>query len=299
MEQVLRGSVCGFHSLSTCYLSTCYLQTMFDLPAYLDRIGLPAPVTPDAEGLQRLQRAHRLAIPFESLDIPLGRPIAIDTGSVFAKLVTARRGGFCFEHNRLFGDALAAIGFTTRPLLARVWLGAEDVPPLTHCLSLVTIDGQAWIADAGFGGSYVPVLPLVEGAAAVASDGARFRLGREATYGWLLDREGQAGTTDGRAAGPGPQPQFSFTLATVFDADLALGSHWAATHSDSRFVRHRVVTLILPRGFASLIDRHYRHRAEDEEDAGEIADPEVYRQRLRLTFGIDLSAEEVAALGLY
>lgn len=272
---------------------------MFDLPAYLHRIGLPAGVTPDAEGLQRLQRAHRLAIPFESLDVALGRPIAIDSDAVFAKLVAARRGGFCFEHNRLFGDALAALGFDARPLLARVWLGAEDVPPLTHCLTLVTVDGQAWVADAGFGGSYIPVLPLVEGAAAVASDGARFRLGRDETYGWLLDREGPAGTTDGRAAGPGPQPQFSFTLAAVFDADLALGSHWAATHPDSRFVRHRIVSLVLPHGFASLLDRHCRHRVDDNEKAGDITDPRDYRQRLSLIFGIDLSDEEVAALALF
>lgn len=272
---------------------------MFDLPAYLHRIGLADGVTPDGEGLQRLQRAHRLAIPFESLDVALGRPIAIDSDAVFAKLVAARRGGFCFEHNRLFGDALAALGFDGRPLLARVWLGAEDVPPLTHCLTLVRIDGQEWIADAGFGGSYTPVLPLVEGVAAVASDGARFRLGRDGTYGWLLDRDGPAGATDGRAAGPGPQPQFSFTLAPVFDADLALGSYWAATHADSRFVRHRIVSLVLPNGFISLLDRHCRLRAGDEEYAGDLADPRDYRLRLSRSFGIDLAEEEVAALGLF
>jgi len=92
----------------------------FDLSAYLDRIGLKQPPPATAEGLAQVQRAHRLAIPFENLDVILGRGIRIDSASVFAKLVTARRGGYCFEQNRLFEDALIALGFTVRPLLARV-----------------------------------------------------------------------------------------------------------------------------------------------------------------------------------
>ena len=270
----------------------------FDLAAYLDRIRLPARVTVDAEGLARLQRAHRLAIPFENLDVPLGRPIQIDSGSVFAKLVTARRGGFCFEHNRLFGDALTELGFAHRPLLARVWLGATETPPLTHAVSLVRADGQHWIADPGFGGSYAPVMPLADGAEADAPDGARFRLAAK-DDGWTLWREGPGGSTDGRDAGPGWRRQYQFTLADVVDADLAMGSHWAATAPGSRFVRQSVVSVVLPHGFASLIDRRYQRRAGGDETAGEVTDARVYRMRLSLMFGIDLTPDEVAGLGLF
>ena len=271
---------------------------MFDLPAYLARIQLSARVTPDAAGLQRLHRAHRLAIPFENLDVALGRPIAIDSAHVFAKLVTARRGGFCFEHHRLFADALAAFGFEARPLLARVLLGDVVDPPLNHALSLVTIAGEAWIADAGFGGSYAPAMPLTDGVVADAPDGARFRLTRDGE-GWTLWRDGPEGSTDGRWTGEGWQPQYGFTLDAVHDADLAEASHWSATAPASRFVRYRVVTLPLPRGFASLVDRRYRRRAGDAETGGEITDPRVYRMRLSLMFGIDLTKEEVAALSLF
>ena len=270
----------------------------FDLGAYLARVQLPARVTLDAAGLARLQRAHRLAIPFESLDVALGRPIAIDSASVSAKLVGAKRGGFCFEQNRLFGDALDALGFAHRPLLARVWLGASETPPLTHVVSLVTVDGQDWLADPGFGGSYAPVMPLVDGAEADAPDGARFRLAHDAGE-WALWREGPGGSTDGRANGPGWQRQYSFLLGEVFPADLAMGSHWSATAPESRFVRHRVVSIVLPHGFASLIDRDYRRRAGADETAGEVTDARVYRMRLSLMFGIDLTPEEVAGLGLF
>ena len=271
---------------------------MFDLDAYLARIALPARVTLDAAGLARLQLAHRLAIPFEDLDVLLGRGVRIDTASVFAKLVTAKRGGYCFEHNRLFLDALHALGFAGRPLLARVWLGADRTPPLTHTLSLVTIDGAEWIADAGFGGSYAPPMPLVDGAEATAPDGARFRLIREEER-WMLLREGDPHTTDGRSAGPGLQRQYSFNTVAVADADLALSNHWTSTAPGTRFTTHAIVGIVLPHGFATLTNKQYRRKTGGASSEGEITDPRVYRLRLSMMFGIDLTADEIAALDLF
>jgi N-hydroxyarylamine O-acetyltransferase len=275
----------------------------FDLDLYLERIRLAERPQPDAAGLLALQRAHRLAIPFENLDVILGRGIRVDSEGVFAKLVTAKRGGYCFEHNRLFGDALDALGFTARPLLARVWLGAEHVPPLTHAISLVTIDGQEWIADTGFGGSYAPPMPLADGETADAPDGARFRLGRDPLYGWMLERHGDPGTTDGRTPFADPElhhgAQYSFSLEPVFPADMALGNHWTSTAPGTRFTTLRIVSQVLPNGFASLTDRSYKRRNGDSEASGEITDPRVYRMRLSMMFGIDFTVEEVAALGLF
>jgi N-hydroxyarylamine O-acetyltransferase len=271
---------------------------MFALDGYLARLRLGARPSPDAAGLDLLQRAHRQAIPFENLDVRLGRGISLAPDAVFAKLVTARRGGYCFEHNRLFGDALTALGFAHRPLLARVWLAADGVPPLTHTLSLVTIDGREWVADAGFGGTDTPVLPLADGAEGQAPDGARFRLAREGG-GWMLYRDGDPATTDGRDTAPGWRPQYGFDLAEVFPADLLLANHWTATAPASRFVRQTVVSIVLPHGLAALTDRRYRRRAGAEDVAGEIDDPRVYRMRLSLMFGIDLTREEVAGLRLF
>ncbi|MEO9133110.1 MAG: arylamine N-acetyltransferase [Sphingomonas sp.] len=272
---------------------------MFDLDAYLARIALNAPPAANAAGLATLQRAHRLAVPFENLDVILGRAIRIDSESVFAKLVTARRGGYCFEHNRLFLDALAALGFAARPVLARVWLSASETPPLTHVLSLVTIGGEDWIADPGFGGSYSPVMPLADDAEVEAPDGARFRLARNAVHGWMLARDGHPGTTDGRASGTGFLPQYSFTLAQVWDSDLAMGNLWSFAAPQSRFRQVRIASLVLPRGLTSLTDRTLRCRAGEEETVVEITDPGSYRLRLGEVFGIELTAEEAAALGLF
>ncbi len=276
---------------------------MFDLDAYLARIDLPARPTRDLAGLARVQRAHRLAIPFENLDVILGRGIAIEPTPVFAKLVGARRGGYCFEHNRLFGDALSALGFVHRPLLARVWLGVDldrgPVPPLTHTFSLVETGDEAWIADPGFGGTYAPVMPLRDGAEEVAPDGARFRLTRREGLGWLLERQGSPMGTDGRAQGDGWEPQYSFTTAPVVAADLALGNWWTSTAPGTRFTTLRLASIVLPHGFATLTDTRYRRSAATEQAEATITDPRVYRMRLAMMFGIGLSVAEVEQLDLF
>ena len=272
----------------------------FDLPAYLARIGLHEPPPADADGLATLQRAHRQAIAFENLDIILGRPIAIDSKAVFAKLVSARRGGYCFEHNRLFLDALAALGIAARPLLARVWLGASIVPPKTHTLSLLTIAGRDWIADCGFGGSYTPPMALEDGAEAQTADGASHRLRRDPEHGWMLERHGRPEHTDGRGAGhEGWLPQYSLTCEPVWAADLALSNHWTSTGPASRFVAAPIVSIVLPRGFATLTGRHYRRTTVAEATSGDLASARAYRVRLSMLFGIDLATEEVEQLGLF
>jgi len=270
----------------------------FDLQAYFERIRLADLPACDLDGLAAVQRAHRLAIPFENLDIRLGRGVRVDSDSVFAKLVTAKRGGYCFEQNRLFADALTALGFTLRPLLARVWLGATGTPGLTHMVLLVTIDGQDWIVDAGFGGSYSPPMPLIDGAETSAPDGALFKLVTD-HRGWVLLRAGNSAATDGRGTGAGWVEQYSFTLAEVAPIDLVMANHWTSTAPNTRFVDLIVVSICLPRGFASLTDRAYRRHAGGEDNEGEITDPRIYRMRLSMMFGIDLTTEEVARLGLF
>jgi N-hydroxyarylamine O-acetyltransferase len=116
-------------------------------------------------------------------------------------------------------------------------------------------------------------------------------------HGWTLARRGPIATTDGRRAGDDEwQPQFSFTLATVHDADLAMGNWWSQSHPTSRFTRVAIASIVLPHGFATLADHRYRRSAAGQDTEGEITDPRVYRMRLGLLFGIELSAEEAGTL---
>ena len=275
-----------------------------DLDRYFARIGMENRPEATPEGLAVLQAAHRQAIGFENLDIPLGRGIRIDGVSVFDKLVAKERGGYCFEQNRLYADALTALGIANRPLLARVRLGNPMgiTPPRTHVLLLVELDGRQWIADAGFGGSFVPPLPLEDGAEATTADGAGHRLRKTGIAGslvgeWLLERAGPANATDGRSAPHGDwQPQYTFDLGEVAPDDLEQGNHWTSTRPDTRFTTLRVASIALPEGFAALTDRQMTVYSGGTSETRTIADVADYARTL---FRIALAEEDAARLGLF
>ncbi|HEY4248403.1 MAG TPA: arylamine N-acetyltransferase [Lacunisphaera sp.] len=125
-----------------------------DLPAYFARIGYTGSHTADLEALHAITRHHATSIPFENLDVLLGRGIDVSPAAVERKLVREQRGGYCFEQNHLLLLALRALGFDAVPVSARVrWQHPRDfIPPRTHLFLRVTIAGEPWLTDVGFGG---------------------------------------------------------------------------------------------------------------------------------------------------
>lgn len=119
---------------------------------YLQRIGFEhASLSVDAESLRLLQLSHLLAVPFENLDIHWKRPIKLDLDAFFRKVVEERRGGFCYELNGLFDELLRSLGFSTRLISARVFNGTSHGPEYDHAAIIVTIGGEEYLADVGFG----------------------------------------------------------------------------------------------------------------------------------------------------
>lgn len=260
------------------------------LTPYFHRISLPRPVHVDVAGVGDIQRAHRAAIAFENFDIRLGRGIDLAPERVFDKLVIQRRGGYCFEHNGLFGRVLTALGLSVTPLLARVWLGLADdapPPPRTHLILAVTIAGRAWLADAGFGAAGTAVMPIEDGAEAIGADGVPFRLRRDGPDGWMLERGDRRG---------GWLRQYGFSADPVWPADIAMANHYTASAPESRFVRTVVLSRLTPGAdFISLVDR----RLSLPEGAADLPDAGAYRRAVAERFGLALSDGDVARLGLY
>src|SRR6185312_3959202 len=199
-----------------------------DLHAYLERIGVRAPVAPNVQILRAIISAHVATIPFENLDPFLGISPALDIASVQRKLVHDHRGGYCFEQNRLLSDALRAIGFQVTGLAARVlWGQSEDaITARTHMLLRVEAEGKSWLADVGFGGN-TPTAPLefvpdVE----QATPHEPFRLIRRDDTDWRL----QLFATDAW------QTLYRFDLQPQFAADYRISNYWTSTHPDSHFV---------------------------------------------------------------
>ncbi len=129
------------------------MSAPIDLDAYLARIGYTGPREPTLDTLHAVSMHHPTSIPFENLDVLLGRPIALTPEALMAKLVQARRGGYCFEQNNLLLLALRALGFNASLLGARVRgsILREEIPYRTHIIVKVTLPEGEFLADAGLG----------------------------------------------------------------------------------------------------------------------------------------------------
>ena len=123
-----------------------------DVSAYLNRINYTTQVETDKDTLFRLQKAHLLSVPFENLDIHYKIPIILEKDSFFNKIVTQKRGGFCYELNGLFYELLKAIGFQVHRVSARVHgKDGEYSQEYDHMALLVILDKEKYLVDVGFG----------------------------------------------------------------------------------------------------------------------------------------------------
>ena len=230
-------------------------MTALDLQAYLRRIGYQGAVEPTRRVLEALHLAHATHIPFENLDILLGRPIALDLASLQAKLVARSRGGYCFEHNLLFAAVLREFGFEPTLLAARVRFRTTAVLPRTHMLLLVEGEGSRWLADVGFGGEGL-LLPVPFGNGEEARHYAwTYRVIEEAGAGtWILQSRRNDAWLD----------LYAFTLEPQQAVDYEIANHYMSTHPDSRFVQ--TLTVQLPGTQRRMILRN-RDLIEDRGDA--------------------------------
>ena len=123
-----------------------------DIDAYLDRLGVARPASPDLATLRHLQERHLAAVPFENLSSHLGEPVVLAEDALFAKIVGRRRGGFCYELNGLFAALLRALGYDASLRAAQVFRPDGTVgPPLDHAAIVVSLDAEDWLVDVGFG----------------------------------------------------------------------------------------------------------------------------------------------------
>lgn len=130
-----------------------------NLNAYFERIGFAGSIAPTLATLETITALHPAAIPFENLSPLLGLPVWLDLKSIQSKLVTDRRGGYCFEHNLLLAAVLRELDFSVKQLAARVVWADPDAKKADHMLLLVDISGATYLVDVGFGGS-TPTAPL-------------------------------------------------------------------------------------------------------------------------------------------
>ena len=214
---------------------------MLDTKAYLERINYHGPLAPTAETLRALQVAHLLTVPFENLSIHSGQPILLEDEALFTKIVTNRRGGFCYEANGLFAALLRALGFDVVMLSAEVANAeGEFGPDFDHMALMVQLE-QRWLVDVGFGDSFLEPLLLDE--RNEQQQGKRaYRIIPDGNYLVLM----------GRDEGEDWKAQYRFTLRPHVYADYVEMCHYHQTSPESHFTQSRICSRATAEGRVTL-----------------------------------------------
>lgn len=217
----------------------------FDLDAYLDRIGLSRGALPEdrAELLSLVHYRHITHIPFENVDVFCGKGVDTAPEAVFDKLVTRRRGGYCFEMNCLLEQGLRALGFNVYGVLARVHSGAgTGWTGYTHRMNIAQADGRRYVCDVGFGGDCF-VLPLI------------FEAGTEQTAGRHVYRIVRGEQTEWSVQilrGSSFEDMLGFDDRRAMDDDFAICSFYTSSHPSSVFRHMLMINLFTENGRRSL-----------------------------------------------
>jgi N-hydroxyarylamine O-acetyltransferase len=250
---------------------------VFDPASYLTRIGFSGLAEPNFETLRRLHLAHIHTVPFENLDISLRRTIVCEEERFLHKIIHQRRGGFCYELNGAFAALLRTLGFGVTLLSGRFRRAdGSSGPEFDHMALLVDL-GEPWLADVGFGDSFLEPLRL-QPDLIQEQYGHSFRITESERVMTLERREPDS---DWKA-------QVHFALVPHQLAEYAGMCHYHQTSSDSHFTRQRICTLATPDGRITLSDLKLIRTTGKTREEKMLKDEGEWHSALEQYFGVKL-----------
>src|SRR5262249_53164072 len=154
------------------------------------------------------------------------------------------------------------------------------VLPRTHMLLKVDVDGDAWLADVGFGGDgLLGPVPLRAGALA-RQYAWTYRVVTDGPDLWVLQALRQGAWHD----------LYSFTLDPQYFVDYEVANYYVSTHPASTFVQK--LTAQRPTPEVRYVVRDYEY-VEDRGEAATtrtLADDDELRNVLAESFGLTFPA---------
>lgn len=257
--------------------------------AYLDLLECELrPGGVDADALRALQSAHVAHVPYETLDIVLGRPPGIDPLDSVTRIVGGR-GGYCYHLNGAFSALLSWLEVdVTRHVAGVQGRGQERPGTNANHLGLTarTPDGREWLVDVGLGDGPTAPLPLVAGEHEQL--GFRYRLARadRAPDVWRFEHD-RRGSFEG----------FDVAVEAAEMADFAAMHAFLST--ESGFAR----TITVQRRIGSTVEVLrgcvYTETTVDASTVSEVTDPDAWWDLVVTHFGLgyhDVPVEEREAL---
>lgn len=212
---------------------------------YLQRIEYSHALSADLSTLCGLQWAHLTHIPYENLDILAGIPLSLSTEDLFHKIVTEKRGGYCFELQGLYGELLKSCGFQVAQYAARFMDEEGIVQMRRHRILVVQIGGTRYLTDVGIR-SESPRIPLKLVYDEVQTDNiCDYRFRRDAFYGWVLCQ---------KERGKAWKTIYGFTEEPQIDDDFVMPSFYCEKHPDSTFNKFMKISIFSGKSNFTLVN---------------------------------------------
>ncbi len=252
---------------------------ILNVQAYLNRIGLQKPPSVTLEGLKKLHRCHLFKIPFENLDIELGNKIVLDLERLEHKIINKKRGGFCYELNGLFSQLLRQLGFKVKTIAARVY-GKDRKPGLefAHMALLVSLNKEQWLADVGFGRSFLEPLAFKINILQTDPTG-RYKILKTGDSKYVLLWEDNNKQT---------VAQYIFSSKEQKLQDFKEMCHYHQTSSKSNFTQGRICSLATAKGRITLSKDSLIKTVDDIESIQLLKNASEVSQILKSHFDIKL-----------
>lgn len=248
---------------------------------YLTTLGLSQPKAPSLDFLRTFTERHLERFSFNNLAVLLHQEISLQSQAILHKVVQQGLGGYCFEHNKLAYEALSLCGFEVRLVLARVINNDERPVPRTHRMTLVTLAGEHYLVDIGFGAA-CPIKPL-----ALAN-----RLPQQAGFErYQVVQNNQQEYELWQLRENGPFLLYRFDLAHYSDADCEMGHFYSHKHPHAVFVNNLVVSQKSARETYVITNERLTHHSASGRESRLIASSESLFEALTQVFKLSIEQE--------
>jgi len=251
---------------------------MDKIKAYLNRIGYRGTPRPDFNTLHHLQRLHLQTIPYENLDIVRGIPISLEIDAIYDKIVTRRRGGYCFELNALFAWLLRSLGFSVTDYFARFLKDEPEIPMRRHRVLKASCADGNFLCDVGVGLA-VPrePMPLTTG-----------KVSRQSNEKYILEKDDFLGNVLCEWHNDTWRRLYAFTEEPQIEKDFIAVSYYCENHPDSVFKAQDMVHIFTEKGRKSVAGREVRLFSDSCVEVLQPATEAAYHELLYVHFGIQL-----------
>lgn len=249
---------------------------------YLDRLGINYEIK-ELSDITKLIKAHLRTFAFSSLKVLLKEEISLDTNSIYENIVLKKKGGYCFEHNKLMFEVLKELGFDVKYYLARIVNNTENMVPQTHRFTVLDYKNERYLIDVGIG-FRSPSVPIKFGKEATLShQGVEYKIKEfeDNTFAMQLIEKGK------------PFIVTKFDLNKCYESDFEMGHFYSHKNPKAVFVKNLVSSLIIDDVIYSLVNDKYIKISKDKREEISIINVEQLFEILTKDLNSNFTFEQI------